>query len=194
MLYDSFHNIVGGKKRGSSITYHGIDPTTGDKLWEVPLASHEDLDDAVCAAETAFGPWSKLDYEERRGLCASFGELFHLHSQHFDDLLRKETGKPVRPLLGDSRPRLSEGNRSTMARQWQHTMSTCTMVQSTYAAHLESLTVVKVGLDLPVETIEDDQRIIITEYVPLGTWARSRRQSYGLHSIRRRWHNMSMEL
>lgn len=66
LSFDTFHNIIDGKQRGSDSTHNGIDPTTGEKLWDVPIASQKDVNDAVAAATRAFPSWSKTPFEERK--------------------------------------------------------------------------------------------------------------------------------
>ncbi|KAI9843393.1 MAG: hypothetical protein M1837_006419 [Sclerophora amabilis] len=92
--FNSFHNIVDGKPRSSKTYYHGIDPSTKQNLWEVPVASKQDLDDAVSAAQRAFSSWSTTTIEERREKLKSFSELIQSHTDELTDLLVQEAGKP----------------------------------------------------------------------------------------------------
>ncbi|KIX98591.1 uncharacterized protein Z520_05892 [Fonsecaea multimorphosa CBS 102226] len=94
MDFNSFTNIVDGKARTSTKFYHGVDPTTENRLWDVPVASHDDLDAVVSAAQKAFETWSALPFEGRRRLCANFGELYKQNLQYFDELIRIECAKP----------------------------------------------------------------------------------------------------
>jgi delta 1-pyrroline-5-carboxylate dehydrogenase len=55
--FETFYNIIDGKQRGSDKIHHGINPATGQELWDVPIASQQDLDDAVAAAKKAFPAW-----------------------------------------------------------------------------------------------------------------------------------------
>ena len=48
--FGTFANIVDGQPRNSKNKYHGIDPTTKEPNWDVPVASHDDIEDAVSAA------------------------------------------------------------------------------------------------------------------------------------------------
>lgn len=95
MDFTSFANIINGKARSSTNFYHGVDPTTGNNLWDVPVASREDLDDAVSAAQKAFELWSIMPFENRRRLCSKFGELYKDNVGYFDELIRIECAKPV---------------------------------------------------------------------------------------------------
>ncbi|KAF2868812.1 aldehyde dehydrogenase-like protein [Massariosphaeria phaeospora] len=64
--FDNFYNIVDGKRQGSKTFHHGVDPATGQKLWDVPIANEQDLDSAVTAAKEAFPAWSDTPIEKRK--------------------------------------------------------------------------------------------------------------------------------
>ncbi|TIA01287.1 aldehyde dehydrogenase [Aureobasidium pullulans] len=94
--FDSdFGNIVDGKSRTKSDNYHqGVNPTTGERLWDVPIATQQDVDDAVASAQKAFQSWSVKTIEERKELLKNFQELWGGYQEEFTTLLCKETGKP----------------------------------------------------------------------------------------------------
>ena len=77
-------------------TYHGIDPSTGKALWEVPVATRKDLDDAVVAANSAFKEWSGMQHSERRQLLNEFADGLETYKKELTELVFKESGKPVR--------------------------------------------------------------------------------------------------
>jgi acyl-CoA reductase-like NAD-dependent aldehyde dehydrogenase len=93
--FDTFHNVVNGELRGAKQVYHGLDPTTGDKLWDVPVASKQDVEDAVVAARRAFEPWAKTPFEERVNTLRKFADAIKPHLGDFTELILKENGKPV---------------------------------------------------------------------------------------------------
>jgi acyl-CoA reductase-like NAD-dependent aldehyde dehydrogenase len=95
MDFTYFANIVNGKPRLGSSFYRGVDPTSRKKLWDVPIATSQDLDDAVQAAQDAFKSWSIMPMEDRRAKCMEFAKLYKQHLEDFDKLIRKECGKPV---------------------------------------------------------------------------------------------------
>lgn len=97
--FDTFHNIVNGELRGAKQVYHGLDPTTGDKLWDAPVASKQDVEDAVVAARRAFKPWARTPFEERVSTLRKFADAVKPHLDDFTELILKENGKPVS--LGD---------------------------------------------------------------------------------------------
>lgn len=93
--FDTFHNVVDGKNRGAKKSHQGINPVTGEKLWDVPVATKEDVDDAVASAEKAFKTWSQTPIEKRKELLKKYCDLYMSYSDELTDLLCKETGKPV---------------------------------------------------------------------------------------------------
>jgi len=93
--FDKFYNIVDGKQRGSEQIHHGINPSTGQELWDVPIASEQDLNDAVAAAKKAFPAWRDTPLEKRKEALVKVAELYQQHHEEFTNLLSKESGKPV---------------------------------------------------------------------------------------------------
>ena len=93
--FEKFYNIIDGKQRGSDKIHHGVNPTSGQELWDVPIASEQDLNDAVAAAQKAFPAWRDTPLEKRREAIGKVAELFSQHNEEFITLLCKESGKPV---------------------------------------------------------------------------------------------------
>lgn len=93
--FDTFHNVVNGELRGAKDVYHGLDPTTSDKLWDAPVASKQDVDDAVVAARRAFRPWAKTPFEDRVKTLRKFADAVKPYLDDFTELILKENGKPV---------------------------------------------------------------------------------------------------
>jgi len=139
--FDTFHNIVNGQLRGSAKSYHGLDPTTGDKLWDAPVASKQDVDDAVVAARKAFGPWSKTPFEERVKTLRKFADAVKVHLDDIAELILKENGKPRPFARGEA-----------------------------YNAGGDAFDFY-LGLKLPTEIIQESDRECHVHYVPLGVVA-----------------------
>ena len=93
--FTTFHNVIDGELRGAQNHSNGIDPTTGEKSWDVPIATEQDLDDAVKSAQKAFESWSQTPIEQRKEKIKSFADLYAEYKENFTDLLAKESGKPV---------------------------------------------------------------------------------------------------
>ena len=70
------------------------DPSTGEKLWDVPIATQQDVDDAVVSAQKAFEKWSLVPFEQRVEKLRKFKDLYMSHTDEMTELLKKETGKP----------------------------------------------------------------------------------------------------
>ena len=95
--WEKFYNIIDGQQRGSDNIHHGVNPATGEELWDVPIGSEKDLNDAVAAARKAFPAWRDTPVEKRKEALIKFSEFFGQHMEDITTLLCKETGKPVRP-------------------------------------------------------------------------------------------------
>ena len=92
--FTSFPNVINGELRSSKTKYHGVDPTTKEPNWDCAVASDQDIDDAVAAANKAFEQWRLKTWEERTEKIARFKELFESYNEELTKLLLKETGKP----------------------------------------------------------------------------------------------------
>jgi acyl-CoA reductase-like NAD-dependent aldehyde dehydrogenase len=93
--FDSFWNILDGERRGSSRVHHGTNPATGKPLWDAPIATGEDVDEAVRAAQKAFPKWSATEYSSRVQLLNQFADAFLKLAPEFTKLLQAETGRTV---------------------------------------------------------------------------------------------------
>ncbi|KAI8961157.1 betaine aldehyde dehydrogenase [Daldinia sp. FL1419] len=91
--FDKFYNIINNSKVSGDKTYHGIDPSTGKTLWEVPVATEANLEEAVVAANSAFKEWSALQQYERSKLMKDLADRLEQHKDALTDILAKESGK-----------------------------------------------------------------------------------------------------
>jgi acyl-CoA reductase-like NAD-dependent aldehyde dehydrogenase len=103
LQFDTFQNVINGKTVNSSKTRHGINPATKKPNPEVPVATSQDLDEAVAAATKAFQSWSRTPVEERKKALNSYADAFISYKDEFTKLLTQEQGKPVG--LGSRRTR-----------------------------------------------------------------------------------------
>lgn len=94
--WDSFSNIVDGKPRDAQNKHHGVNPATGEELWPVPIATQQDVDDAVESAQKAFEKYRYTPMEKRKELLQKFSDAWTQNAEEMINLLCKETGKPVR--------------------------------------------------------------------------------------------------
>lgn len=78
----------------TSETRRGICPSTEEPLWESPVSTQEDVDQAVSAAKAAYPAWRKLSWDERANYLVKFADAIEAHKQEFIELLGREAGKP----------------------------------------------------------------------------------------------------
>jgi hypothetical protein len=92
---DKFYNSIDGQLKTTKTTQRGINPGTEKPNPEVPVATIQDVDDAVGAARSAFKTWSKQSYAERRDTIHRFADAVESYQEGFAGLLNQEQGKPV---------------------------------------------------------------------------------------------------
>ncbi|GIK05272.1 hypothetical protein Aspvir_009376 [Aspergillus viridinutans] len=92
--FETFFNIVKGEHRTSDKTVFGIDPSTESRLWDVPVATTRDVEDAVESANEAFKTWSTTPFEQRVSRISQWKELYKQYVEDFTNLLIAECGKP----------------------------------------------------------------------------------------------------
>lgn len=91
----NFYNVINGENRSGGSSHRCVDPRTEEELWDAPIATTEELDEAVAAAEKAFVTWSKTTIEERKAALASIAKKMTEHAEELKEIIMKETGKSV---------------------------------------------------------------------------------------------------
>ncbi|KAM7192858.1 aldehyde dehydrogenase [Naviculisporaceae sp. PSN 640] len=92
-MQPQFYNIINDELRGSEQTHNVTDPRTEEELWPCPIATTQDFEDAVAAAQKAFVGWSKTTVPERQALLVKLAENLQEHQQELIDILARESGK-----------------------------------------------------------------------------------------------------
>ncbi|KAJ5520263.1 hypothetical protein N7463_000716 [Penicillium fimorum] len=100
--FEIFHNVVDGECRASEQTTFGVDPSTESKLWDVPVASKQDVEDAVRSANEAFKSWSATSFGERMNKLSQWKEIYQSSIEDFTKLLMAECGKPHAVASGEA--------------------------------------------------------------------------------------------
>src|SRR5208282_1724317 len=96
------HLIIGGQHRESqSKTFNVINPATQEIIGTAPIASAEEVEEAVNAAETAFRKWSKVPAASRAEIIFRVAELLKARQQELSTLITREEGKTLRESNGD---------------------------------------------------------------------------------------------
>ncbi|KAM0295844.1 hypothetical protein ACHAO9_000930 [Fusarium lateritium] len=88
-------NIINGELQPTPKTRHTIDPATEQPLYEVPIATEEQLDLAVKHARIAFTAWSKTTHKQRQELLLAFADAVEKNRHDLAKLQTMEQGKPL---------------------------------------------------------------------------------------------------
>lgn len=90
--------LIGGERIATEHHADIRNPSTGDVVGQMPLATAADLDRAVEAAGAAFKLWSLVPDAERAQACRDIAEKIAEHSEEIAHLLTLEQGKPLNGL------------------------------------------------------------------------------------------------
>lgn len=83
-------------KKAEIVSY---DPATGDEIGRAPLASPEEVRQAVTRARAAQPAWAKLSFRQRGRVILQARELMLAERDEIAHLVSRETGKPVAEAL-----------------------------------------------------------------------------------------------
>lgn len=81
--------------------YKTVNPATGETEKEFPLATKEEVETALAAAQQAFLEWRKAPVGERTKVIARVAELYRERQDELARLIAKEMGKPVVEARGE---------------------------------------------------------------------------------------------
>lgn len=98
----TFSNTINGKSRAAAKETQAINPSNRQRLWQVPVASEEDVDEAVTAATEAFPTWSTTPWQDRAQRLTQAREALVKIHHDMASLIMQENGKPVGNRLRDS--------------------------------------------------------------------------------------------
>jgi acyl-CoA reductase-like NAD-dependent aldehyde dehydrogenase len=87
--------VINGTLRGTSKQYYGINPFTEERLWPAPVATEEDLQEAVEAANISFKTWRNTSLEDRRNRFQAFADALIARKSEWADVISKEAGQSV---------------------------------------------------------------------------------------------------
>ncbi len=91
----TFGLIIDGKKIVTSKTFDVRNPATGEPYARCSVAETAHLDDAVAAAQRAFGTWSAVDDSVRKAMVNALADVLERHSAELMEILTCENGKPL---------------------------------------------------------------------------------------------------
>ncbi|KAI5864324.1 aldehyde dehydrogenase [Durotheca rogersii] len=88
-----FFNVIDGKPRPAEEYHQVVDPRTEEPLWDAPVASFQDLDDAVDAATRAFKTWKTSTIAERQKAIHNVAQCILKNADILAEVQMRETGK-----------------------------------------------------------------------------------------------------
>lgn len=99
-------HLIGDELRGSDghDAFTVINPATGERIAEMPIAERRDVDDAVAAARAAFGGWSRTVPSKRAEALLALADLIDDHRDELARLEAVDAGKPIAAVLADEAP------------------------------------------------------------------------------------------
>ncbi|CAI7644099.1 unnamed protein product [Penicillium manginii] len=122
-------------------TTHGTNPANLQRNPDVPVCTHDDLDNAVIYAQEAHRDWSKSSIQKRRIALHAFGGDLANHKEDFVKLLTQEQGKP----------HSQASIEITMSVKWLKDLCSIQLPETV--------------------VIDDDDSQVVERYVPLGVVA-----------------------
>lgn len=84
---------INGKRVESAQTGVALNPATEEEICRFPMASRDDLEAAVAAAQAAFPNWAATAIEERQRVVTALGDIIERNFEAFVQLLCTEQGK-----------------------------------------------------------------------------------------------------
>ncbi|KXJ87558.1 aldehyde dehydrogenase [Microdochium bolleyi] len=93
--FTTFRNIINGKLVSTTQTRHTPNPSTLEPNPEVPIATPQDVDDAVASARAAAKGWAATPLAERQKAVTDFAAALRDNADAFAQMLVREQGKPL---------------------------------------------------------------------------------------------------
>lgn len=89
--------FVGGEwiDAGNAEQFPIVDPSSGQRIGDIPIASEREVSEAVFAARNAFEGWRKTSPSQREEPLRRLGMLLKAHDEEFAQLESLDVGKPI---------------------------------------------------------------------------------------------------
>ncbi|MFA9431925.1 aldehyde dehydrogenase family protein [Egicoccus sp. AB-alg2] len=94
--------IGGSRIQQERSTLPAVDPTTERTITDVPLATMDDVDDAVAAANEAGRAWGRLHWTERARALRAFADVIEEHAEELGRLDTVDAGLPISTAVKDA--------------------------------------------------------------------------------------------
>ncbi|MDZ3832833.1 MAG: aldehyde dehydrogenase family protein [Sphingopyxis sp.] len=86
--------IIDGRAQATAATFPVVNPATGEAFAHAPLASRDDLENAVAAARRAFPAWAATAIDDRAKVIEAIADAIEADKEALAALLSLEQGKP----------------------------------------------------------------------------------------------------
>ncbi|MEP7099225.1 MAG: aldehyde dehydrogenase family protein, partial [Burkholderiales bacterium] len=90
-----FHMTVNGRALAAAATHDVINPATEEVFAQAPIATREQLNEAVAAARAAQPAWAARPWAERQVALGALAKLYMEHQEELAQLLTREQGRPL---------------------------------------------------------------------------------------------------
>ncbi len=96
-MSETLRNYIDGKwvEAKATRTEAVYNPATGEVIAHVPLSGAEDVEQAVKAAQVAFGTWKEVAIPRRARILFKYQQLLVEHWDELARLITKENGKKI---------------------------------------------------------------------------------------------------
>lgn len=91
----SYHMTVNGRALPAAATLGVVNPATEEVFARAPVATREQLDEAVAAARAAQPGWAARPWLERQAALGALAKLHMEHQEQLAQLLTREQGRPL---------------------------------------------------------------------------------------------------
>ncbi|MDP3762408.1 MAG: NAD-dependent succinate-semialdehyde dehydrogenase [Ramlibacter sp.] len=89
------HYIHGEWRKGASRTMQVLDPATGRPIGEIPVATPQDLEDALRSSSEGFRKWRDTAPAQRCAIILAAAQLMRQRRAHIAMVMTMEQGKPI---------------------------------------------------------------------------------------------------
>lgn len=102
-MEDSFM-LIDGEWVGASdgATRESTNPANGEVLGRYPLATKQDVDRALAAAQKGKKAWAAMSHDERKAIVLKAADLFDEHLDELAAMVTAEMGKPIGMAKGEA--------------------------------------------------------------------------------------------
>ncbi|MEM7069391.1 MAG: NAD-dependent succinate-semialdehyde dehydrogenase [Pseudomonadota bacterium] len=94
--YPDIRLFINGDWRNADETVPITNPSNGEQIGLLPVASHADLDDALVAATAGFEVWSRTSPVERSRIIVKAAQLMRERQEEIAQSISIELGKPIK--------------------------------------------------------------------------------------------------